>query len=218
MLEEFQKFGRLLFAERLVDSHGGNMSVLSGDKILITRRDCMLGDLQAGDIVEVGLEAGEGDEKASRELETHRALYKQCGAKAVVHAHPANAIAISITDNRIVPQDAEGLFLYKAAPIVRVRDGVGSNETVRLLPSFLKDNSIAVVKGHGSFATAPDLETAYKLTSCLENSCRVLVAVRASGSQNQIIQKQPQRRESHGLKSAIPPSIGVMDRNRYRKR
>lgn len=225
MFEEFQRIGRMLFQERLVDSHGGNLSVLQGDKILITRSGAMLGDLKPEDIIEVGLEAGENDKLASLELPTHRELYKQKKGQAIVHAHPAHAIAISITDNKIVPQDSEGLYLYKAAAIVRVRDGVGSEETVRLLPSFLGgDNVIAVVKGHGSFAVGKTLEEAYKFTSSLENSCRVLVAVRSAGPrpQNQLSannNREPRRDNKPGLRSAIPPGIGVMGRSdRYRKR
>ncbi|MDD5382576.1 MAG: class II aldolase/adducin family protein [Candidatus Margulisbacteria bacterium] len=223
MLQEFQRIGRLLFQEGLIDSHGGNMSLREGDKIFITRRDAMLGDLKDGDIIEVRMEPGEGDSQASRELPTHRAVYKQCDARALIHAHPANAIAISITDNKIVPQDAEGLFIYKSAPIVRVRDGIGSEETVRLLPTFLgRENVVAVVKGHGSFAVGKNLEEAYKYTSSLENSCRVIVAVRASGGRSQvnkpIEERRGERRRQPEFKSAIPPGIGVMDRSRYHKR
>lgn len=223
MLEKFQRIGRLLFQEGLIDSHGGNMSIRDGDKIFITHRDAMLGDLKEGDIIEVGMEAGDKDELASRELPTHRAVYQKGQAKAIVHAHPANAIAISITDNKVVPQDAEGMFLYKAAPIVRVRDGIGSQETVRLLPSFLgSDNVVAMVKGHGSFAIGQNLEEAYKFTSSLENSCRIIVAVRASGGKpapRRERHERHDRHERHGRKTTgIPPGIGVMDRTRNRGR
>ncbi len=227
MFEDFRRIGKLLFEEGLVDSHGGNMSIRQGDRIFITRRDAMLGDLKEEDIVEVGLESGGEEGKASRELPTHRAVYRQCDAKAIVHAHPANTIAVSLTDNKIVPQDAEGSFLYRSAPIVRVREGIGSEETARLLPSFLgRENVVAAVKGHGSFAIGGDLEEAYKYTSSLENSCRVIIAVRSSGGRGPVgrgpVGRGPvgrgERREKGEYKSAIPPGIGVMDRGRYRKR
>ena len=227
MLEEFRRIGKLLFEEGLIDSHGGNMSVREGDRIYITCRDAMLGDLKEGDVVEVGFESGGEEKNASRELATHRAVYRQCDAKAIVHAHPANTIAVSLTDNRIVPQDAEGIFLYKSAPIVRVRDGIGSEETVRLLPSFLgRENVVAAVKGHGSFAIGGSLEEAYKYVSSLENSGRVIIAVRSSGGRGDGGRGgagrgpagRGQRREKSEYKSAIPPGIGVMDRGRYHKR
>ncbi len=244
MFEDFQRIGRLLFQEGLIDAFGGNMSLLKGDKILITKRDVMLGELKKDDLIEVGLEPGDKDAQASRELKTHRAVYKQGKTQAIINAHPANAIAISITDNKVVPQDAVGLFLFKAAPIVRVRDGVGSEETVRLLPNFLNgDNVIAVVKSLGSFAVGQDLAEAYKYTSALENSCKVLVAMRSSGGRSQSSDRRSsaptgrgqshargpmhdrsQRRQPSGRqgrsehRSAIPPGIGVMGRDRNRNR
>jgi len=215
MLAEFQRIGKYLFQEGLIGSHGGNMSVREGDKIFITRRDVMLSEIKEGDIIEVGMSPDERDALASRELPTHRAVYRETRAAAIVHAHPPNAIAISITDNKIIPQDAEGLYLFKSAAIVRVRQAIGSDEAARLLPSFLQGGSVvAVVKGHGSFALGKNLEEAYKYTSSLENSCRILVAIRASGGTRPPIAKE----KIEHRRSAIPPGIGVMDRSRYHKR
>ncbi|MFA4843550.1 MAG: class II aldolase/adducin family protein [Candidatus Margulisiibacteriota bacterium] len=216
MLDEFKRIGCFLFQEGLVDSHGGNMSTRQEDKIYITRRDTMLGDLREGDIIEVGLEPGESDKQASRELPTHRAIYRATGAKAIVHAHPTRAIAVSITDNKIIPQDAEGLHVFRSAAIVRVHNPIGSDEVGRLLPTFLQGSSVvAVVKGHGSFAIGQDLEEAYKYTSCLEQSCKVLVAIRSSGGARPPAPRE--RIQPDRPRSAIPPGIGVMDRSRYRR-
>lgn len=218
MLEEFKRVGSYLFKEGLIDSHGGNLSVRQGDRIFITRRDSMLGELKEGDIIEVGMEKGESDSQASRELPTHRAIYRETKAEAIVHAHPANAIAVSITDNKIVPQDSEGIYLYRSAAIVRAHQAIGSEEVARLLPSFLQPpNTIAVVKGHGSFAIGKDLEEAYKYTSSLENSCKVLIAIRASGGQRPPAPKEKPHHPHIERRSAIPPGIGVMDRSRYKR-
>ncbi len=232
MIEEFQRIGRLMFDERLIDSHGGSLCVRKGDKIFVTVKNAMLADLKKEDIIEVGLEPGDKDELAPPEIAVYRALYKQSETSAIVHARPANSIAISITDNKIMPQDSRGTSLYKAAPIVRVRDGLGSAEAARLVPNFLsKENVVAVVKGAGSLAVGDSLEQAYMYTSALENSCRVIVAVRSSGGR-QGGSRAPvgrssggrhggmmgDRRNKGGYKSAIPPGIGVMDRSRDRSR
>jgi L-fuculose-phosphate aldolase len=173
----------------------------------------MLGDLKDGDIIEVD-DKNEAPGSASRELAAHQAVYRETKAAAIIHAHPPNAIAISLTDNKIIPQDAEGLSLYKSAAIIRTHQSVGSDEVARLLPSFLQNSSVvAMVKGHGSFALGRDLEEAYKFTSALESSCRVLVAVRSTSGARPPVQKERTER-----RSAIPPGIGVMDRSRYHKR
>lgn len=207
MLEEFKKIGSFLFQEGLVGSHGGNLSIRRGDRIFITRRDAMLGELKEGDIVEVGMEPGSGEETASEEIPVHRAIYRETRAEAIIHAHPPNAIAVSITDNKIIPQDSEGMRLFRSAAIVRAH---------QLLTSFLQPpNVIAVVKAHGSFAVGKNLEESYKYTSSLENSCKVLVAIRASGGQRP---PAPKEKPREMRRSAIPPGIGVMDRSRYHKR
>ncbi|MDI6731508.1 MAG: class II aldolase/adducin family protein [Candidatus Margulisbacteria bacterium] len=226
MFDEFQKIGKYLFQEGLVNSHGGSLSIREGDKIFITRRGCMLGEFKKEDILELPLELKEKNDQAAQDLSIHRTIYRDTQAKAVIHAHPASAVAISITDNKVVPQDAEGSQLFRSAPIVRGRDEVGAEETANLVPTFFVGGSvIIVVKGHGSFAIGKTLEEAYSYTSALENSCKIIVAVRASGGRQPHREKPDQaprqplhQRSMHHQRSGIPPGIGVMDRSRYNKR
>src|SRR3989339_241715 len=202
MLAEFKRIGSYLFQEGLVSSHSGSMSVRHGDTIFITRQEAMLGDLQEGDIVEVGLTGDAAN--ASGELPAHRAIYKDTKAEAIIRAFPSQAIAVSITDNKIIPQDGEGLRLLHAAAIVRSHQSVGSEETVRLLPAFLQGSSVvAVVKGQGSFAIGKTLEEAYKFTSVLESSCKILVAIRSSGGTRPSAPVGNKEKPEHHRRSAI---------------
>ena len=226
MFEEFARIGKLLFNEGLINSHGGSLSIRDGDKIFITRHSCMLGELKKEDILELSLDLKDKNEQAAKDLSIHRAIYRDTQAKAIVHAHPANAVAISITDNKVVPQDAEGSQLFRSAPIVRGRDEVGAEETANLVPTFFVGGSVVlVVKGHGSFAIGKTLEESYSYTSALENSCKIIVAVRASGGKQPHREKTDQmsrqplhQRSMHQQRTGIPPGIGVMDRSRYNKR
>jgi L-fuculose-phosphate aldolase len=217
MIEEFKWIGREMFESGLVDSHGGNMSVRQGDKILITRMNARLSNLRDEALIEVPLsESSPQDKDASRELVVHRSIYKGTKANAIIHAHPPSAVAISISDNKIVPQDSTGIALFKSAPIIRTSNPIGSEDVARIIPTFFRgDSGVAVVKGHGSFAIGATLEEAYSFTSALELSCKVLIAIRSSASARSASSARhhaPQRR------SAIPPSIGVMDRSRNRRR
>ncbi|MBN2058728.1 MAG: class II aldolase/adducin family protein [Candidatus Saganbacteria bacterium] len=229
MLEVFQKIGKMMFQAGLVDAAGGSLSLLDGDNILITKKEAMLGDLGKDDLVKVGLEKGPDDEKAAFDLEAHRAVYKRGKVKAIVSAVPAEAIAISLTDNKIVPQDSRGLRLFKSASIVRVRDNSNFDEVVRLLPNFLGgENSAAAVKGQGIYAAGSDLAEAFRVAAALANSCKVLVAMRSSssgrggsgpsGGHSRGPGGGRGQRDKREFKSAIPPGIGVMGRDRYRKR
>ena len=103
MLEEFQRIGRDLFLSGLVSSHGGNMSMRLGDRLVITRRGLQLGQITAEDIVETGLYEDDSNIMlASSETPVHRAIYLNTAALAVVHAHTKAAIALSLLEDEIV--------------------------------------------------------------------------------------------------------------------
>jgi len=202
-----------LFQEGLVGGHGGDMSIRQGESIFITANGALLFELEEKDIIEVGLQANEKDLDASHELIVHREIYNKINALAIIHAHPVNATAISITDNKIVPQDATGLKVIKSASIVRAHESIASGDIARLIPSFLTNgNVVAMVKGHGSFAVADDLMTAYRYTSVLENSCKILSVLRSTASKPESV--EPQKRSFRP--NAMPPALGVMDRQRNR--
>ncbi len=182
MLKEFQKIGRDLFLTGLNSSHSGNMSVRSGDRIFITRRGAMLGQLGAEDIIETGL--WKNDSKvvlASTEIGIHRAIYQSTSALAVVHAHPPHAVALSLLTDDIIPIDSEGAYLLHRVPVLSAVHTIGSKELEKSLPEALKEYKVAVVRGHGSFAIGQLLEEAYQWTSSLESSCRIICLYRALG-------------------------------------
>ncbi|MFA4967707.1 MAG: aldolase [Candidatus Margulisiibacteriota bacterium] len=215
MLEQFQLIGKLLFDEGLVHAGAGNLSIRRDDKIFITRTGSLLSMLKEGDIIEVGMEKGEADKEASVELPVHRAVYKGSKAQAIVHAHPAYAIALSLNEEKIIPQDAEGKYFIKSIPVVKVREAIGSDEVARFLPPvFGGGYHGAIVRGHGSYTIGADLMEAYKLTSTLENSCKIIILSRKPAQPQTSINKPRDNRRG----PAIPPGIGVMDRSRYNRR
>ncbi len=186
MLKEFQRVGRLLLQLGLITSHGGNASVKEGDYIHITRHDAMLGDLKKGDVIRT---PGGGKDiskhaKLSKEYPVHREIYETTGAGAVIHAHPPNAIALSLTRKKIKPLDAEGIILLGEIPVVvagKTISSVGSREVGKALARALMKGPVAMVKGHGSFAAGKTLEEALCYTSALEDSCKIILALRKSG-------------------------------------
>ncbi len=127
MLEQFQSIGRDLFLAGVISSHGGNMSVRMGDRILITRRGSMLARLEERDLIEIGLEENDANIMlASTEIIVHRAIYQGTAAQAIVHTHPPYAIARSLVSDEIVPVDSEGSYLLHKVPVVaaeRARPG-----------------------------------------------------------------------------------------------
>jgi L-fuculose-phosphate aldolase len=175
VLEQFQRIGRDLSVAGLISSHGGNMSVRQGDRILITRRGSMLAHLEERDVIDIGLEGNDANVTlASTEIVVHRAVYQATSALAIVHTHPPYAIAQSLVKDEIVPVDSEGSYLLHKVPVIEAQLTAGSAEVADLLPKWLKEYDLVMLRGHGPFAIGHLLEEAYQLTSVLEMTCRIL--------------------------------------------
>ncbi|HUS82051.1 MAG TPA: aldolase [Dehalococcoidia bacterium] len=176
---QFQEIGRDLYVADLVSSHGGNLSVRLGDRVVIKRRGAMLGRLKEGDLIETGLEKPDsGVVLASTELVVHRAIYLATPTLAIVHAHPRVAIALTLSREEIVPIDNEGSYLLHKVPVVAAEFASGSAEMVERLPAALREYKIVMLRGHGCFSTGQTLEEAFQWVSCLEESCQIILAAK----------------------------------------
>ena len=183
MLEEFQRIGRDLFLSGLVTSHGGNMSVRLGDRLIITRRGSQLGQLTNEDLVETGLYEDDSHIMlTSSEVPVHRAIYLSTAALAIIHAHPRTAIALSLLEDEIVPVDVEGSYLLHKVPVVSSEIASGM-QLASVVSTSLKQYKIIMVRGHGCFAIGQLLEEAYQWVSCLDESSQVLYYIRTLGGQ-----------------------------------
>ena len=185
MLSEFQTVGRDLFTRGLVSSHSGDLSVRQGEHLFITRRGSMLGGLGEDDLVETGLSRNNrATPRASTELALHRAIYRRTPARAIVHAQPPHAIALSLSGNEIAPCDHDGFSLLPRIPVL----GWGKEEPLEQMADelikCLKEYRIALVYGHGSFAVGQLLEEAYQLTTAVERSCQIICLLRSLEANN----------------------------------
>ncbi len=170
----FRDIGRDVFVAGLTSSHGGNMSIRDAERIVITRRGSMLGRLGDDDLVEVGMEPGSADERCSRELVVHRAIYAATNARAIVHAHPVHTIARSFTAETITPVDSEGLYVLGEVPVVSAAQTIASAEAGAVLAEALREAPVAVLRTHGPFARGASLEEAFMYVSVLEASAQIL--------------------------------------------
>ena len=176
--EDFREVGRMLWEAGLVSTHGGNMSVgREGGTVAITRTGCPLGRIENGDLVTVAVDGTAQDGKPSMDTAIHRTIYRRAGGSAgerasvgaVIHAHPGHAIALSLVESAIEPQDLEGKFYLGSVPVVAAEE----------VAQALESHVIAVVRGHGSYAWGADLWQALQWTSVLEESAQVLWLWRA---------------------------------------
>jgi len=180
LLAQFQAVGHDLFTKGLVSSHSGNLSIRLGDRMVITRRGSKLGCLREHDLIETGIDKNDRSTPlASVELPVHRAIYRQTPALAIVHAHPSHAVALSLVETEIVPNDAEGFCVASRIPVLGWHTEVKPGGLADVIAQALKQCHIIMVHGHGSFAIGQLLDEAHRYTTMLEESCRVIWLVKA---------------------------------------
>jgi L-fuculose-phosphate aldolase len=177
--ETFRDIGRDLYTANMISSHGGNMSVRLGDRVVIKRRGAMLGQLKPHDLIETGLEKNDsGVALASTELLVHRMVYLSTPALAIVHCHPRTAIAFSLSRDELVPIDNEASYLLKKVPVVTEEFASGTPEMAKKVARALQNYKIIMLRGHGSFATGQTLDEAFHWSSTLEESCQIELTAR----------------------------------------
>ena len=174
VFKEFHRIGKYLDDHELISSHGGNISIRTGDKIIIKRRGAMLGNLKLTDLVEVPLNENDSSIMiSSTETGVHRAIYLQTSALAVIHAHPPHAIILSLVEDDIKAIDAEGAFMLKKIPVIDQEHPVGPVESAKNVPPILKNYQCCMVRSHGIFARGISLEDALMYVSVAEEISRI---------------------------------------------
>ena len=167
--EEFARIGRRVLAEGLISGNFGNASIRTGSVFLVKRTGAFLDE--PAELVPVPLD-GEIPAGASHEAPVHRTVYRLTPHRAILHAHPPHAVALSLDRDEIVPVDPEGMLLCPGIPVV---DGdPGSTALGDRVAHALMHGKVAIARGHGTFAAGKDLEEAYLVTSAAEHACRIL--------------------------------------------
>ena len=176
IFEQFREIGRDLYTADMVSSHGGNLSMRLGDRLVIKRRGAMLGNLKPHDLIETGIDKNDsGVALASTELIVHRTVYKQTPALAICHCHPRVAIAVSLSREEIVPVDNEASYLLKKVPVIWEEFASGTPEMANKVAAALQNYKIIMLRGHGSFAIGQTLDDAFFWSSTLEEACQIML-------------------------------------------
>jgi L-fuculose-phosphate aldolase len=169
------------YSARLLDDglavgRAGNISVRLGDTVAITPSGISYADMRPGDVCLVtlaGTQPGGGDggpgarETPSSETPMHLAVYAATSARAIVHTHSPEVIALSAARAELpaIHYAITGLGgPVRVAPYVRF----GSAELAAAATKALAGRSAVILRNHGALTYGRDLAQAYDRALLLE--------------------------------------------------
>lgn len=180
--EQFIQVAHDCYMRHLTVASGGNISILTGDNVIITKSGCSLGHLTRSDLMTVPLSGRTESSSAengtpSKELPLHLELYKTCkNCSAIIHVHPPYITAYSCAQ-RLFPRYTSSairklpkVYWVKSAP-------AGSRELLENLRNMLHEAEesprLFVIEKHGIFALGSNLLESFQLAELAEECARI---------------------------------------------
>jgi L-fuculose-phosphate aldolase len=158
-----------LLEDRLAVGSAGNMSVRAGDEVLITPSGIPYRDMNAADICVIGMDgtARGGTAEPSSETPMHLAVYAATRARAVVHTHSPEVIALSAVCDEL---PAIHYAITGLGGPVRVAGYTrfGSEGLAAAAVAALDDRKAAILQNHGAISYGATLAEAYERALLLE--------------------------------------------------
>jgi L-fuculose-phosphate aldolase len=167
--EQLVSYSSRLLDDRLAVGSAGNMSVRAGDEVLITPSGVPYRDLDAAGICVIGMDGTQrgGTTEPSSETPMHLAVYAATRARAVVHTHSAEVIALSAVCDEL---PAIHYAIASLGGPVRVAGYTrfGSEGLAAAAVTALDGRSAAILQNHGAICYGATLAQAYDRALLLE--------------------------------------------------
>jgi L-fuculose-phosphate aldolase len=180
--QELVRYYHWLRAYGYNDSHSGNASLRDDDTIWITPTGAGGDTLTVDGLVACRLN-GIAGERASLDAPLHLAVYRACPqARAILHSHGPYTVALTFGGADFVPIDFEGQYYFPRVPVVTIPYPDYVAQSPARVAAALSEHPIMVVRGHGVYACAQDLDLAYKWTCSLEHSAKTAYLARQAGT------------------------------------
>lgn len=178
MKKQIVKVGKLLYSKDLTAGTSGNISVRTGDTVLITGTGTALGLLEEQDVVEIDMDGNELEEglKASSEKKMHLAIYKlRPDINAIIHCHSPFSTAFAACRKEIYePIVAENILYIGKIPIAEYAMP-SSLALVDNTVKYFKDYNIVLMANHGIVAASKDIMSAFFDLDITENYAKTYV-------------------------------------------
>ena len=175
---ELVRYGERLLADGLSVGSAGNLSVRVGDAVAITPSGVAYPDMTADAICLVTLaghrhdaDDGDGDadqpETPSSETPMHLAIYAATGAKAVVHTHSPEIVALSASRQEL-PAIHYAITALGGPVRVAPYQRFGSDQLAAAAVTALAGAAAVILRNHGAVTYGADLAQAYDRAVLLE--------------------------------------------------
>jgi len=175
--DEIRAVGKCTVDRGLVDSFFGNISCKAGGTIHISRTAASLDELSGCSDPVPDDGSSTAGITASSELAAHRRIYEATGARAILHAHPKFAVAMSLVCDETgcgvadCRKDCPRVRMLGDAPVVAGEIGAGGL-AARVAP-VIGASGKAIVLGHGVFTVGREgLGEAFHALAEVESRCR----------------------------------------------
>ncbi len=186
--------GRICYAGGLMLSNNGNISMrLGNDRVVITPSGMCKGRLEPEDLLVIDLDGklvkadARRKRKVSSETPMHLEAYRQrANIRAVIHAHPVNATALTVAGFPfpvdILPEVLEGL-----GPVPTTRFALpSSDDNARAISEFVKEHNAILIRNHGAITFGVDLDEALNHLERLESVAKTVVTAYLLGKVNHL--------------------------------
>jgi L-fuculose-phosphate aldolase len=111
----------------------------------------------------------------------HLAVYhNNTDTCALLHSHGPHSVALTMDGKDFVPADFEGQYYFGRVQVLDIPYDRFLQDAPELVASALRDSPITVVRGHGVYAAANDLNLAYKWTCTFKWTCTLELSARTA--------------------------------------
>lgn len=187
--EEVAYFMRRLYAQRLTTTSGGNISLKSGDHILITPSQTDKARIRAE---EIGILTTSGENqtphlKPSMESKMHLAIYNhRPDVKAIVHAHPVFATSFCISKKEIKTNLAGESWAVIGTPVKAAYRLMGTQDLADVVAQASSEGNVILLENHGVLAVGENLLQAYDRLEVTEASAKMTFITDLMGERKEL--------------------------------
>lgn len=185
---------KMLHQKNMLAACDGNISYRFENQVLITESGIAKFTLAKNNFAIVSLDGTIISGHPSSEMLMHLAIYRVAkNAKAVIHAHPVNTIALSIAkpEWQLLPNDCISELIIAAGNIPIVPYQLpGSQELASNIANFACEHKLMIMAKHGALVWGDSLLEAYIGMERLEHSCEILLKALCIGQLDKLSKSQ----------------------------